>query len=682
MSAASARALAAVLLSLAAVPAAAQSWNLYSGNSQTVTLPFITPLQPPASPGVFPNLYVTLPGGPTTPVTMDTGSTGMVMSAALIDTTGLQNLGPGSALYSSSNLTFTGTYYQVPTVQISGQAGPSVTANVQVLVVNDSCNPGTRAGCITMMGVGFDRGGNPGVTQPTSAMNAFLNITAIGDTAVSSANMNPGYVVSSSGVTLGLTAAQASGFAMVKLTQNTTIPVNTWNRPKTGLTVAGQQIGTGGFLPDTGIAYMLLTPPANIPTAPAASCPAPSGTCAAHGTNVQVSLIPGLPANVAVGYQFDAVLTPTDDKPAVTPAYVNLRLSPSDNPLSTPVSVNTGNAFYLGFDHLYDPVGGWVGYAAAPGLGGSGSVTPLLAMQGAVDLPSGFGSTLPTYLLADTQLQQTGSGSFSAPLFGLGSNLAVASGSVSFNQAIDMGGGQFSVQSGASAAINASLTASGVVNGGTLTNNGTIQGNITNNGVLSGGGTINGDVINAGTVSPGNSIGTLRIVGNYTHVPQGAHLAEVHLSGLSDKIVVAGRAAIQGPVTVVAQPGTYAPRTTYNLLTAGNGLSGTFSSVSSSAPFLQPSLSYDADNVYLTLTIGGFAAASQTPTQAAVGAALDAGAPGATGDFATILGTLATASSGQVLPFLTSISGQNYSAFSNSMVQGAQLFMNNFALQV
>ncbi|MGE0579168.1 autotransporter outer membrane beta-barrel domain-containing protein, partial [Reyranella sp.] len=42
----------------------------------------------------------------------------------------------------------------------------------------------------------------------------------------------------------------------------------------------------------------------------------------------------------------------------------------------------------------------------------------------------------------------------------------------------------------------------------------------------------------------------------------------------------------------------------------------------------------------------------------------------------------ATASSGQVLPFLTSISGQNYSAFSNSMVQGAQLFMNNFALQV
>ena len=83
----------------------------------------------------------------------------------------------------------------------------------------------------------------------------------------------------------------------------------------------------------------------------------------------------------------------------------------------------------------------------------------------------------------------------------------------------------------------------------------------------------------------------------------------------------------------------------------------------------------------MTLEVGGFAAAAQTPNQYAVGAALDASAATASGDFATVLGSLATATSAQGQAFLTSISGTNYSGFSNSMVQGAQLFMNNFLSQ-
>jgi outer membrane autotransporter protein len=53
----------------------------------------------------------------------------------------------------------------------------------------------------------------------------------------------------------------------------------------------------------------------------------------------------------------------------------------------------------------------------------------------------------------------------------------------------------------------------------------------------------------------------------------------------------------------------------------------------------------------------------------------------ATGDYATVLGTLANLSPSQVPSILTSLSGMNYSGFSNSMVQGAQLFMNNFLAQ-
>src|SRR5262249_5334093 len=68
-------------------------------------------------------------------------------------------------------------------------------------------------------------------------------------------------------------------------------------------------------------------------------------------------------------------------------------------------------------------------------------------------------------------------------------------------------------------------------------------------------------------------------------------------------------------------------------------------------------------------------------TQYAVGAVLDANAATATGDFATVLGTVATASAQQGQAFMQALSGNNYAGFSTSMVQGAQLFMNNFANQ-
>src|SRR5262249_8599416 len=157
--------------------------------TDTTTLSFKDPLKAPATQDVLPQLFVTMPGGKRTEVTMDTGSTGTAISASLIDTTGLKSLGQGTFRYSSTDKIISSTFYQVPTVQISvrGSDSPVVTSNVQVLVVNDTCGqPG--GSCTTMMGIGFDRGGssgnNSGITQPTTAMNAFLNITAINGTAV------------------------------------------------------------------------------------------------------------------------------------------------------------------------------------------------------------------------------------------------------------------------------------------------------------------------------------------------------------------------------------------------------------------------------------------------------------------------------------------------------------------
>ncbi len=136
-------------------------------------------------------------------------------------------------------------------------------------------------------------------------------------------------------------------------------------------------------------------------------------------------------------------------------------------------------------------------------------------------------------------------------------------------------------------------------------------------------------------------------------------------------------------MSVVGASGVQAPRTTYTILNASGGVAGTFASANSLYPFLLPQLSYDANNVYLTLQVGGFAAAGQTATQRAVGRVLDANVFTATGDFATVIGTMAanTQSPALAQATLTSLSGQNYSSASTAMVLGAQLFMNNFSNQ-
>ena len=221
-----------------------------------------------------------------------------------------------------------------------------------------------------------------------------------------------------------------------------------------------------------------------------------------------------------------------------------------------------------------------------------------------------------------------------------------------------------------------------VSNMGLFAQNGTITGNVTNMGVLSGTGTIVGNLSNTGIVAPGNSIGTLTVAGNYNQ-SGGVYRPEVNAARQSDLLNVTGTATIGAgsSLLVVPQTGIYAARTTYTLLNAAGGVNGTYASVASALPFLQPSLSYDANNVYLSLQIGGFARGALTPNQAAVGAILDASVATATGDFATVIGALASLTAQQGQAAMNSISGQNYSGFSSSMVQGIQLFLSNFAGQ-
>ncbi|EHK67190.1 autotransporter outer membrane beta-barrel domain-containing protein [Achromobacter arsenitoxydans] len=139
-------------------------------------------------------------------------------------------------------------------------------------------------------------------------------------------------------------------------------------------------------------------------------------------------------------------------------------------------------------------------------------------------------------------------------------------------------------------------------------------------------------------ISPGNDgspIGTLTVNGNLNFGQD--TIFRVHAdpaSSASDRIHVTGVATLDGTVAHVGPNGNYAPRTTYNILTADGGIQGTFTGASSAYAFLTPTLSYDPKNAFMTLTRNDVPIGSIGDTDNAgnVGGALDQEDPPASGN--------------------------------------------------
>ena len=689
-----------LLLALAGAPAGAEAQTtLYAGYSQSAQLTFFNPIQ--NSQG-GPTLQVQVNGGPTAHAVVDTGSATLVLAKNLVNTTGLQSLGAGAVYYSSSNKLLHGTYYSIP-VTITGANNTSVTSMVQALVTD-------IADSFAYMGIGFDRGGTTGATAntplfPTASMNALLNVTQVGTTAVT--NMRRGYIIdgSTNSITVGLTGT-ASGYALMKLAPNTVAGnPSLWARAQMGVTVNGQALGTGNFVPDTGISYMILV---------SSNSNFTSGSGATN--TVSVNLTPGLPAELVSSYSFTT--GPSASGTALPPSVeVQAPLSAAADPLASDPAVNSGQAFYSAFSYLFDYDGGFVGYSG-PG------VVPVLGLTGSVALPGVFASNLATFLTGNTTLQATGqSATFNAPvsgsISGSGSSLTLGGGAFTFNQGINLGGGSFVVQQG-SAAINGGLTAAAiaiaaagtlangsgstitgsVLNAGTLANSGTIAGNVVNTGVLTnvgtisgsvantgaigGTGTIAGNLVHAGLIAPGNSIGTVAVGGNYAQLADSVYQVEVNSAGQSDLISVGGTANLQGGTAVVSVlPGSPLPiASRYTILSAAGGVAGTLAGVNELYPFLQSSAELRRQQ-RLPRPAGRRlrgAGLERHPVRRRRRARCQCQQrhrrlrhrAGRAGDRQTV-------PQGQAA--MTALSGNNYAGFSTSMVQGAQLFMNNFANQ-
>ena len=147
------------------------------------------------------------------------------------------------------------------------------------------------------------------------------------------------------------------------------------------------------------------------------------------------------------------------------------------------------------------------------------------------------------------------------------------------------------------------------INEGTFVLNGTLLASmkgtpsvlVNSQGTLAGSGTIAGNLTNYGMISPGQSIGTMTVLGNYYN-NNGGYFAEVNGAGDSDLIDVGGTAFLNGGLVLVGSPdGTYQFQHRYTIVDA-LAVSGVYSGVTAVlGSLIKPTLSYDASHVYLTL---------------------------------------------------------------------------------
>ena len=418
--------------------AQAQSWSLYDGYTSLPTIPFVDgPMSPTKTAEV--DLAVGGASRPT-PFVMDTGSTGIVVSPDYFKRGNARYVGKGEQVYTSSGKVLHVKYYLTDVVIYENRSTPLATAQVTVMEVtretclkhHPKCKENLHPTGVAYMGVGFDRGKSS--TQPPvpyNNTNPFTNIVSLASGQPVS-SLSPGYVISNSGVTLGLSSSATNNFAFVKLLPNTSNnppqPAPAWLGAPVTISVGGKQ-SSGSLLPDSGINYAYLTPPPGAAiTTTKIDCK--TSTCLGSNNTVQIYL-PGQTAPQPAFYTF----TTGGSGNALQPDSVSL------NKASTTAFLNTGREFYAGFDYAYDPVNGYVAYRWNGTVSNSfGQVTPSVALIGNVNLPAGFTSSLPTVLYGATTLLEAGAGTISNTISGP-FGLTIGGGQVGLSAANTYAGG-------------------------------------------------------------------------------------------------------------------------------------------------------------------------------------------------------------------------------------------------
>jgi len=243
-----------------------------------------------------------------------------------------------------------------------------------------------------------------------------------------------------------------------------------------------------------------------------------------------------------------------------------------------------------------------------------------------------------------------------------------------------------------------------LVNAGTLLVNGTLALAVSVNAgaTLGGNGAVGSLTLNAGaTLMPGNgsaadeaktahiaqrragiadgSAGALTVNGSLVLGAGSVYTVHADAAGHSSQTVVNGSATLQGgTVQVLADnSGTYSTRTRYTILSA-SALDGSFSGASSNLAFLDPTLSYDASHVFLTLARNDvdFAAVAASGNQRAVGSALQQASQGTLSDAGSqLIGAVQSLSAEQARGAFDAMSGSALAGAQNLALLSSQTFV-------
>ncbi|MFG1394960.1 hypothetical protein [Xanthobacter agilis] len=340
------RALCVLILAIGCLgrEAAATEPQNFGGQSKSISLPYLNAAAPGAPMTDRPQLDLSI-GGAKLKALVDTGSTGVAFSAARIPhLRSLPHLGRGELVYTGSRRVLRGRWVLAP-VTVSGADGASITTRpILVLAVealrclpgSKSCRPRRKPDDIAMLGVGFARR-----TQfPDPHVNPFMSAEDMG-TAEHPGAMRRGYIISRTGVQLGLNAANTAGFSFVKLGKGKA--GSQWAPAPACIALDDRVPACGTMLMDTGAGVMFLrVPHAHRRRAESGRVTLPDGT------RIHIS-VPGLPVaaySVRVG----------DSADPMVPNKAVLAGPPHPAPF-----VNTSYHFLNGFDYLYDADGGYVG---------------------------------------------------------------------------------------------------------------------------------------------------------------------------------------------------------------------------------------------------------------------------------------------------------------------------------
>jgi uncharacterized protein with beta-barrel porin domain len=196
---------------------------------------------------------------------------------------------------------------------------------------------------------------------------------------------------------------------------------------------------------------------------------------------------------------------------------------------------------------------------------------------------------------------------------------------------------------------------------------------------LAGAGSVGG-FVNQGTVAPGNSLGTLTVLGNYEHARGASLEIEGAITGESDALKIQGRAVLNGgTVAVTPESRPYGIATEHKILTADGGVTGTFASATSTMPYLDPVLDYEAQQVYLTLIRNdiSFRTMGHSANEQAIGGALDANKKAmARGDFKGLMDQFVVMDADQQRAALHSLSGELHATTARTLLHTGNRFFS------